>query len=105
MGAHDLDRGHPFLCRIDLSLFRFGLTCGAVLLGQPDAGGFKFLLDLDDVPWIYVGSGGLAVFIEREFPLRGCEANASGFLVEVAEVVMDGGVGRVAIDGLASILL
>ena len=40
---------------------------------------------------------------EGKLPLRRSKANASGLLVEIAEVVVDGGIGLIALHGLAQV--
>jgi hypothetical protein len=66
---------------------------------------FQLALHLGHVAGLDVRGGRLGVLGKRKLPLRGGQADAAGLLVEVAQVVVDGGVGLVALDGLAQVLL
>src|ERR1700735_144761 len=76
----------------------------AFLLGELDAGAFQLSLYLGDFGGLDVGGGGLGELGERDLPTRGGGSDAPGLLVEIAEMVVDGGVGGGALDGFAKVV-
>jgi len=73
-------------------------------LASLDGGRFQFFLDLGYVAGLNVGWRGLGRIRRGIAPLRGREADAVGFLIQVSQVLVDGGIGLIAFNGLAQII-
>jgi hypothetical protein len=71
---------------------------------EPYSDGIQFLLDACDVRWVHFGFDGFAPFDESAFPMRGSQLKAARLLVEIGEVLIDGGIGFLALRGPEQVL-
>ena len=76
----------------------------AEYLGQFDAGVFELVLHLGDVGWIGVCGQRASVLGHGPLPLGYGQLQFAGLLVDLAEMIVDGGVGVDALVGLAEVL-
>ena len=88
-----------------LTIWLLGLVCACdvVLPGKADASGVEFLLNLGNFGGLDVCGGRFCELIDRDFPLSRSKADASSLFVEIAEVVMNSGVGLAALNSLTEI--
>src|ERR1019366_10252716 len=76
------------------------LLLRALFLGQLHLGGIELLLHPRHIRRIDFGGNGAVPLGERSLPIARGQLEASGLLVQIAEVVVDGGIG---IDFLRSL--
>ena len=62
------------------------------------------MLQFGNIGWFHIGCCGPRELRQRELPLRCRKADTARLLVEVAEMLVDCGIGLIAFDGLAQIL-
>src|SRR5207237_9769842 len=65
-----------------------------LFLGQLNFRGLKLLLDLGHLGSFHLSRNGSVPFLQSAFPVRGSLPQASGFLVDIAQMVLNRKTGR-----------